>query len=202
MRTVTFSNAKVAERVNSRFVPVWFNRGQGFHNCEKRTEDSIFARSADCYPTKNICTFFLSSDMKVVYYIAGYWAPEPFLEILEAVEKLHAAAEVTDRARVHGEVVADLSGRMGADKAPPQALSAGCRYEKVEHRHGPGCAPILAESIRCRAAVHESLRDAGPVDFEKVQHKYLYGNTFTEEAQAAPPVPFEKPLTPVRAAPR
>jgi uncharacterized protein YyaL (SSP411 family) len=99
MRTVTFSNPKVAERVNSSFVPVWYNRGRGFHNCEKQTETWIFSAHADCDPTKNICTFFLTPDLDVIYYVAGYFAPDLFLEILDDVLRIQKAPDRSERRR-------------------------------------------------------------------------------------------------------
>src|SRR5262245_16728201 len=142
MRTVTFSDKKVAERVNSKFIPVWYNRGKGFHNCEKQTENWIFTSSAECYPTKNICTFFMTPDLKVVYYVAGYWAPDVFLDILDGVSKLQEAKTAEDLGRGHREIGADLSKRMAVlndVKAAQSSLSVygSCRYEKTEHKHGP-----------------------------------------------------------------
>ncbi len=214
MRTVTFSNPKVADRVNSRFVPVWYNRGKGFHNCEKRTEEWIFNSSAECYPTKNICTFFLTPDMRVVYYVAGYYAPDVFLEILDAVEKVQGAQGADDFSRLHREIGAQLSvrldqlktgkggGKEGAAADPgPLAAYGPCRYEKSEHRHGPPCLGVVAEALRYRKEVHDTLAGDGAVGFDRVQHSYKFGNPFTEEAHASPGVEFSKPLVPARPAP-
>ena len=204
MRAVTFSNPKVAERVNSRFVPVWYNRGKGFHNCEKRTEEWIFTSSAECYPTKNICTFFMTPDFRVVYYVSGYWAPDVFLEILDGVLKLQGAPEAAERGKLHREMGEDLSSRLEslqqgkAAATDPLAAYGPCRYEKTEHRHGVNCAGILAEAFRYRKVVHDALAQDGPVEFDKVQHDYRFGNPFTEEARALPDVDFAKPQSPAK----
>jgi len=206
MRTVTFSNAKVAERVNSKFVAVWYNRGKGFHNCEKQTENWIFSSSAECYPTKNICTFFLTPDMKAVYYVSGYYAPDVFLEILTAVEKIQGAAGVAEQAAVHRDLSSDISHRLGElqkgkDAAEnPLAAYGPCRYEKTEHRHSAQCSGIVAEAFRYRKEVHDAFASDGAVEFDKVQHAYKFGNPFTEEAHAGPEVEFGKPQTPAKPA--
>jgi hypothetical protein len=208
MRTVTFSNAKVAEQVNSKFVPVWYNRGQGFHNCEKSTEQWIFNSSAECYPTKNICTFFMTPDFQVVYYVSGYFAPDVFLEILAAVEKLQASKEP---GRVHKEISAELTKKLDELKSvnakAPVATGTGplkpygtCSYEKIDHKHSPQCLWILTEAFRYRKEVHDSLTDHGTVAFDSVQHKYKFGNSFTEEAAPVAETPLSKPQAPAKPA--
>ena len=209
MRTVTFSNAKVAEQINSKFIPVWYNRGQGFHNCEKSTEKWIFTSNTECYPTKNICTFFMTPDLEVVDYVAGYYAPDVFLDILAGVQKLQAAPK--SLGKVHKEISADLTKRLEELKAVgnnPKTVATGtgplapygaCSYEKIEHKHGPQCLSILNEAFRYRKEVHDSLADHGSVPFDTVQHKYKFGNSFTEEAPAVADAPLSKPQSPVKA---
>jgi len=202
MRTVTFSDKKVAERVNSAFIPVWYNRGKGFHNCEKQTESWIFTSSAECYPTKNICTFFLTPDMKVLYYVAGYWAPDVFLEILDAVAKLQNAKTAKEQAQIHrdlGEILQKRQevmkdGKLTAES--PLNAYGPCRYDKTEHQHALACLPILSEAFRYRKEVHDALAQEGSVDFEKVQHTYKFGNSFTEEAAPVAEGQFVKPQAP------
>jgi uncharacterized protein YyaL (SSP411 family) len=209
MRTVTFSNAKVAELVNSKFVPVWYNRGQGFHNCEKTTEQWIFNSSTECYPTKNICTFFMTPDLEVVYYVSGYYAPDVFLDVLAAVQKLQASPK--DRGRVHKEISAELSKRLdglkGASANPKAAVASGsgplkpygtCSYEKIDHQHNVQCLYILSEAFRYRKEVHDSLTESGSVPLERVQHSYKFGNSFTEEAPPAAQGTLSKPQAPAK----
>jgi hypothetical protein len=207
MRTVTFSNAKVAEQVNSKFIPVWYNRGQGFHNCEKSTEKWIFTSNTECYPTKNICTFFMTPDFEVVYYVSGYYAPDVFLDILASVQKLQASKE---RGRVHREISAELSKRLEALKSAnaktveaasgPLAPYGTCSYETIEHKHGIQCISILNEAFRYRKEVHDSLADEGKVPFDRVQHRYKFGNSFSEEAPASGAVetPLARPQAPAK----
>lgn len=205
MRTVTFSNAKVAEQVNANFVPVWYNRGQGFHNCNLSTEAWIFKANAECYPTKNICTFFMTPDLDVVYYVSGYYAPDVFLDILSSVQKLQAAKDRKQLGAVHREIAADLSTRLGEVRAvqnnpkagyDPLKLFGSCKYEKEEHRHNAACLSVLGECYQYRKEVHDSLADEGSVPLDKVQHAYKFGNSFSEEAQSVPEASLGKPAAP------
>ena len=70
MRTVTFSDARVAEVVNKHFVSAWFNRSPGFTNADLTTEKKIFAQSAEAYTTRNICTFIMTPEGHVFSYVA------------------------------------------------------------------------------------------------------------------------------------
>ena len=177
MRTVTFSDRRVAEMVNSQFVPVWFNRGRGFHNCERKTEKRIFESHGEAYPTKNICTFFLTPDLRVVSYVAGFVAPELFVEVLGAARELQGT-EGEGLAARHRRIAEELAGRSGGKGETP---TMSLRYRDADHRHTRSCAQSLADLWKHRREVHESLAASGPVPFEKVQHRYLYGNPFSEE---------------------
>ncbi len=182
MRTVTFSDRRVAEAVNSRFVPVWYNRGRGFHNCEVRTEKWIFESSGEAYPTKNICTFFLTPDLRVLHYAAGYYAPDLFLEVLASAER---AAGAGDPAR------GEAAGR---------AEAGTLRWRGEDHRHTSRCAGVVKEARAYFGRVREALAASGPVPLETVQHAYLFGNSFTEEVHSEKP-PEEavaRPKTPTR----
>ncbi|MFN3485118.1 MAG: hypothetical protein ACK44W_06510 [Planctomycetota bacterium] len=182
MRTVTFSHPKVAQRVNASFVPVWYNRGRDFHNCEKQTESWIFRSYAECYPTKNICTFFLTPDLEVVYYIAGYFAPELFLEVLDDVAELQAAGRAA-RSEHHRRIAERL--------AACKKACAPFQYENMEHRHEDAkrCQEIVTEAFQYRRRVHEALASDPSIPFERVQLDYLYGNRFTEESPERPAIP-------------
>lgn len=217
MRTVTFSDERVAERINERFIPAWYNRGPGFHNCNFWTEKNIFTRTADCYPTRNICTFFLTPDRDVMYYVAGYWGPDAFLEILDTVETLQSLP-AEKRPAAHARLAASLKSRnvrvaavsRGSAKSTATAVerllgSGELHYNDVTHAHDANCLRVLSESFRCRMAVHRQLSKRGPVPLSAVQHKYLFGNSFTEEPDkdaeliptlAAPRVPIEATPTP------
>jgi uncharacterized protein YyaL (SSP411 family) len=175
MRTVTFSDRRVAEKVNSQFVPVWFNRGRGFHNCERKTEKWIFESHGEAYPTKNICTFFLTPDLRVVSYVAGYVAPELFLEVLGAARELQGTEGEAFAAR-HRRIAEGLGGK-------PERPTMALKYRELDHRHTRSCVDSLSDLSKHRQEVHESLAASGPVPFEKVQHRYLYGNPFSEEVR-------------------
>ena len=81
---MSFSDKRVADLVNSKFIAAWTNRGPGFNNTEFWTENGIAQNNYEAYPTKNICTFFLTPEGKVFYYVAGSYAPELFVKILES----------------------------------------------------------------------------------------------------------------------
>ena len=89
---MTFSDRKVAEQINSKFVAAWVNRGPGFHNEDYSTERWLFTSEMEAYPTKNICTFFLTPAGKVFHYVAGYFAPETFGAELEFAAALRREA--------------------------------------------------------------------------------------------------------------
>ncbi len=177
MRTVTFSDRRVADAVNSTFVPVWFNRGRGFHNCERRTEKRIFEQHGEAYPTKNICTFFLTPDLRVVSYVSGYLAPELFLDVLASAETLKGA-EGDEFMRRHRGIANDLAGRLERTKEKPVF---SLKYRDLEHGHAATCVEAMRDAFQHRREVHDALAASGPAPFERVQHGYLYGNSFSEE---------------------
>lgn len=185
MRTVTFSDPQVADHVNATFVPLWFNRGKGFHNCEHRTEEGIFYRSAEAYTTKNICTFFLDPDGNVVHYLAGYYAPPVFLDLLRPLAALQKASTAEDVRSFHRE-------RLQAKPLAP--ADRPFSYQGATHAHSDFCRKTLAEATSYIRRVHEQLARDGRVPFEKIRYSYLFGNPFTEEAGG--PAGFPKPQAP------
>ncbi len=94
MRTVTFSDSEVAKYINENFIAAWHDRGPGFHNDDKSTEQWIYQGNYETYPTKNICTFFLDVEGKVFFYASGYWAPDFFLEITKSALKLSGDTKI------------------------------------------------------------------------------------------------------------
>ena len=191
MRTVTFSDAKVADYVNANFIPVWFNRGKGFHNCEHRTEEGIFLRSAEAYTTKNICTFFLEPSGKVVHYFSGYYAPPVFLDLIRPLAKLREGAGDEEVKRFHRERLQSLA-------STPMAVSTeSFSYLGKEHAHNPVCAKLLAEACGYLKRVHEQFVKDGCVPLDKVRAGYLFGNPFTEEPTSSS-AGFPKPQPAVR----
>ncbi len=91
MRTVTFSNEKVAKQVNESFVSTWYNRNSRFHNCDFSTERRIVTNSYECFATQNICTFFVTPKREVLHYFSGYLSPEFFQDEVRFVLKLAEA---------------------------------------------------------------------------------------------------------------
>jgi hypothetical protein len=174
VRTVTFSDARVAEVVNANFVPVWLNRGKGFHNCELGTEEWIFRDTADAYPTKNICTFLVGPDRRVLFYFSGYYAPDLLLDILKSVEKLKDARDDATFKRLQRE--------LATRAAPSMSAWHPFAYHDLRHEHDEKCTRPVKEACAYLKRVHESLAQSGPPSLEVVRHDYLSGNSFTEEA--------------------
>ena len=190
MRTVTFSNEKVAEVVNSNFIPLWFNRGKGFHNCEHRTEEGIFLRSAEAYTTKNICTFFVDGNGKVVHYFSGYYAPPVFLELIRPLLALREGTADEDVRRFHRERLQSLTSAPIGVSIPPFS------YLGKAHAHSEFCKKSLDEASGYLKRVHEQFVKDGSVPLDKVRTGYLFGNPFTEEPTSA--TGFPRPQSPVR----
>jgi len=191
MRTVTFSDAAVADYVNTTFVPLWYNRGKGFHNCEHRTEEGIFCRSAEAYTTKNICTFFLDGDGKVVHYFSGYYAPSVFLDLIRPLSALREAQGADDVRRFHRERLQSLA------TCPLAPSSKSFSYMGATHAHSPACGKSLVEATSYLRRVHEQLAKEGSVPLDRVRKDYLFGNPFTEEPSGTQG--FPRPQVPTSA---
>ena len=206
LRTVTFSDKRVADLVNKEFVAAWVNRGPGFRNQEFWTEQRIFSSDLEAYPTKNICTFFLTPDGRVFHYVAGSYSPDVFLKILETVSALKGAlfdpgmklkpggmaaaaktheekAEIYDGMKEKAEAAAATSEGWKGVVTTPRSVG----YRGLKHQHGPQCARSLASGYGYFAALHRawSARTELP-EWSDVRYAYLYGNDFSEETAEAP----------------
>jgi len=191
---VTFSDKKVAALVNANFVAAWTNRGPGFHNEDYSAEQWIFAEHMEAYPTKNICTFFLTPEGKVFHYLAGYFAPETFcaeLELAAALrrdafdETMALKADGADTIRsLHLREAGRLQERATRDR-PWEEVLRGFEtgtYRQFKHRHTPTCVAATLEGDRYRAALHRHWSGVQALPaLEEVRLDYLYGNSFTEE---------------------
>jgi hypothetical protein len=210
---VSFSDPRVAAAVNSKFVAAWINRGPGFFNAEFWTEARIAEHDFEAYPTKNICTFFLTPERKVFYYAAGSYAPDMFLKILETAASLRTAL-FDDRMRLK-EKGAVLAARLHEEKADayqelkeraedPSTGPDGWReivksfrsvsYRGLKHTHSAACAGSLRNGYDYLATLHRdwSKRTELPA-FEDVRFRYLYGNDFTEECAGSTPITRPEP---------
>ena len=176
-----------------------------------RGEKRIYTTTGDCYPTKNICTFFLTPDQEVVYYVAGYYAPDLFLEILEAVDAMRTAGTEAEQKRGHRLAYKNLGTRLSevrkassdvkkVDSAQLKQLMGDSvfQYKNEKHRHTTSCLWVLRRLLEYRQTVHSQLAQKGFVPFHTVQHEYRYGNSFTEEADKRDLVPatLARPQTP------
>ncbi len=190
---MTFSDKKVAGLVNANFVAAWTNRGPGFHNEDYSAEQWIFTEHMEAYPTKNICTFFLTPGGKVFHYLAGYFAPETFCAELElavalrreafdgkmalkadgagTIRSLHAREAERLKERVSKDLPWDEVSRFKAET-----------YREFKHRHNASCVAAILEGDRYRAALHRHWSGVQALPaLEEVRLDYLYGNSFTEE---------------------
>lgn len=167
MRTVTFSDEKVAAELNGDFVSAWANRVPDFHNCESSTEEWIFTSTAEAYPTRNICTFFLTPDLQVVHYVGGYVAPDLFLEEAAFASKVRdecfdegfaGRENSTERfVELHAARAAKIR-KMMRQAGDYEALTDAMRpleYGRQKHRHGGECATTLAAYYEYVAQIHD-----------------------------------------------
>lgn len=183
---MTFSDRKVAEFVEANFVAVWHNRGPGFHNEDYSTEHWIFRTALEAYPTKNICTFFLTPEGKVFHYLAGFWAPEPFLLELEIAREIRRAAfdekmelrrnGLEVQRRLHESAAARIGREILGLALAPRS------YRGALHEHSDSCREALEAGSRYLIELHRHWsRSQELPDFGEVQYRYLFGNSFTEE---------------------
>jgi hypothetical protein len=213
---VTFSDKRVADVVNRDFVAAWVNRGPGFRNMDFWSETRIFNQDLEAYPTKNICTFFLTPDGRVFHYVAGSYSPETFLKILETVSALKGAlfeagmkpkaGGLVEAAKIHAqraEACAEMKEKMQAAAATPdgwrEALGnvRAVGYRGLKHHHGPQCARSLSAGYEYFAALHRewSARTELP-ELESIRYAYLYGNEFSEETSDSKPIASPPPPPP------
>ncbi|HEX7898785.1 MAG TPA: hypothetical protein VF950_13560 [Planctomycetota bacterium] len=200
---MTFSDKRVAEAVNTSFVAAWVNRGPGFQNLDFHTESWIFQGDLEAYPTKNICTFFLTPQGKVFYYVAGSYSPEMFLRVLDTATGLRGAlfdASMKemggDVSKVHLSKAEEFDGLHEAAKEAAQSpdewkklfrpLKTPTFYRGMKHKHTQRCANSLAEGYEYFAQLHRAMAawTELPV-LESVRYTYLYGNEFSEETADA-----------------
>jgi len=78
MRTVTFSDPRIIQLVSERFIATWINRLPRFHNCEMATERGIAIRKGEMFSTRNLCTFLLDGEGRVLHYASGFLSPERY----------------------------------------------------------------------------------------------------------------------------
>jgi hypothetical protein len=217
-RTVSFSDKRVADVVNSKFVAAWTNRGPGFQNAEFWTEKGIAQQNYEMYPTKNICTFFLTPDRKVYYYAAGSYSPEIFLKILETASTLRKTMfdeqmRLTEKGlslgtKLHEEqaevyqVFKEDAERPDGWKSLVKAIQPGL-YRGMPHVHSAACGWSLKNGYDYLATLHRHWANQKALPaFDDVRYQYQYGNDFSEETADsrhvsrpdAPPAP--KPVAP------
>jgi hypothetical protein len=186
---VTFSDAKVADLVNTHFVSAWFNRSPGFSNKDDQAEKSIFQNSSEAFLTKNICTFVLTPEGRVFHYIAGYVSPEIFLRFLEDALSLRRAGLQGAEAlrKLHAEKAA-VYEKLAAAKPAPFGTDAR-RYRDVTHQHNDGCAWHVGETWRYLGRVHRYWEKSTSLPaLDDVRYQYLYGNDFSEEGPGSSPI--------------
>jgi hypothetical protein len=198
MRTVTFSDEKVAKLINDNFVCSWVNRNPKFHNCETDTERRIVSNSFESYATKNFCTFFVTPDLDVLHYFSGYWSPSFFTSEVEFVLGLakkvcdengrlrtDRLAEYRSAHRTHASEHADKKKVVMAVKAPT-GNSAEAREFKEKQEQWRSRKDNLCQGMDYLDKVHSALekrsvRKGKPYKLDDVIRNYMGGNEFTEE---------------------
>ncbi len=196
MRTVTFSDVHVAEAVNTNFVAAWINRDPTFTDDDTTTEKRIFEHVAEGFATKNICTFFLTSEGRVFGYVAGYVEPNVFLSEVDLALRIHrkafnaspsVAEEVLDAVtRLHSERAREFTRVLALDADELVQGFVFPAYRAIEHKHTQRCAKVLRETYTYLERLHNywsSIKELP--DFESVRYSYEYGSEFTEESSEA-----------------
>ncbi len=192
LRTVTFSNPKVAEFINANFVCAWHNRAPGFKNDDPQAEQSIFQQSTEAYTTKNICTFFMSPDGHVFHYVAGYLSPSLFLkEAALALDIRTGAFDESMRMKEDGPAKARAvhAAQLAAIREPEFTGSGTLVYRSLKHEHGKDCGKSLWEYHAYMRGLRKYWSEAKDFPMlEAVRYSYIYGNDFTEESEGATPI--------------
>ena len=171
---MTFSDKKVAQFVREHFVAAWVNRAPVFHNEDYSTERWIFETSMEAYPTKNICTFFLTPDLKTFGYVAGYYCPEMFLECMQAALDARTDGRPSYRAS---------SERFKRKMSGPFECKTRA-YRQFEHAHSPACGNAAREGWGYLSALFGRLSEMTELpDWEQIRFDYLWGNSFSEETR-------------------
>jgi hypothetical protein len=83
MRTLTFSDAAIANMVNDNFVPVWQNRNPKAHCFVMGRVREIVSYQGEISPDSDLTTFITDSAGGTIHYINGFYAPVHFLDELE-----------------------------------------------------------------------------------------------------------------------
>ncbi|MEK7466624.1 MAG: hypothetical protein AAB074_04345 [Planctomycetota bacterium] len=178
---MTFSDEEVGKALSKDFVCAWKNRKDGFHNCDPKVEQGIYETTADAFPTMNIITLFLTPDLQVVHYFAGYFSPGLFLrqtafarkarEALfdadfqprdrgaESFEKLHVEAGAATKSEA-----AALEAGGEAWKEATKGLSVPC-YRGLCHTHSEACLGSLESVNSYLSIVHGDM--SGKRDVEE-----------------------------------
>jgi hypothetical protein len=192
MRTVTFSDAKVAAFINANFVSAWHNRAPGFKNDDPAAEQAIFQQSSEAYTTKNICTFFMSPDGRVIHYFAGYLSPDLFLtEATLALDIRKVAFDASMKLSEDGSSKARAlhAAQPLASRADPVSAVGTLAYRSLRHVHTKECGRSLWEYYEYMKGLRKHWSEVK--DFptlEAVRYSYIYGNEFTEESEGATPI--------------
>ncbi len=198
MRTVTFSNPRIAREINAKYVPVWVNRGPGFHNCEFNTEKRIFKNSQEAYSTRNICTFFMTADEKVFHYVAGYYSPTLFWDVLVFAGVVQKNLDRPEKIRAAHKKFAKLSRaeerRMRKSGWSSVLKKYGSYSYDGRHNHNSGCKVHIVEAMNYWGRLHDQFSSAGSFpQFSAVKSRYLAGNGFSEEPRRNKPTPRTDP---------
>lgn len=184
---MTFSDRKVAELVNAKFVAAWFNRSPGFGNADYQAEEQIYAHSAEAYTTKNVCTFVLAPDRRVFTYVAGYLAPALFIDFLESALAIRETA-FDERMRLQDlgvdALIALHAKRAARFEASELKTSDVPAYRDARHTHTDRCTSVLRSAGEYFARLHKQWSRVPELPtLESIRYSYSYGNDFSEEGK-------------------
>lgn len=189
------SHPEIAAKINGDCVPVWVNsvEGKKFHNCEKSTEERIFATSQEAYSTMNIVSYFLTPDLKVVHYLSGYYAPDVFMAVLKAVDSLkNLTGDLESFREAHkglAHVCRDAADEMEKGILEKKKLDVVLRnFMKFryghKHNHTSECVDHLIEAMDYWSEVHLDFSKAKELpEYSLLRERYKFGNGFGERPE-------------------
>lgn len=102
MRTVTFSDPRVADRLAKNFVCVWRNirPSEEFKDGARKATRAQLSLTQPGAGSANICAFVATSDGQILHAAQGYFGPDEFLKELEfglEAMKLSSADRAAER---------------------------------------------------------------------------------------------------------
>jgi hypothetical protein len=162
MRTVTFADLDVVDRVKKNFVAVWHNQSPELYSSGPAKQEKYTTDQVRAYPQGggggNVRSYFCTPDGKVLYYLEGFWTKERYLA------EAGFARDLADKGRKHAEAelpavvrqALEERGRQVADER--RAIRAKHptefegRFQPTEVRKREAALGLLEKTLQASAA--------------------------------------------------